>query len=122
MVVEVANTSPILRENYLIQRNRRTRLFKALIALSLLALIQTLNFIWLRFLPWDELAQRREVLYLYFFVIIIYLPFRILTYSAYKPPEQATDYPPISVIIPVYNEGQMVYECLKSIVEAFYPN
>ena len=58
-----------------------------------------------------------------FFIKILYFIFNFILYLIYKPVKAANhaDLPTCTVIIPAYNEGELVYHTLHSVVKSIYP-
>ncbi|OGL38367.1 MAG: hypothetical protein A2042_10130 [Candidatus Schekmanbacteria bacterium GWA2_38_11] len=60
-------------------------------------------------------------LFFYAFLVCIHLPYRAILWFCYKPYKLKDYFPKISVIIPTYNEGEMVSKALLSCVNSDYP-
>jgi hyaluronan synthase len=70
---------------------------------------------------WARVIERPSVLW--FLMGTLMLTFRTLLWFRYRPFPAATpdDAPPLTVIIPAYNEGAMVEQTIDSIAAAHYP-
>ena len=70
---------------------------------------------------WSRLVISPSVLWA--FMGTVFLLFRTILWFIYRPFPRATpaDAPPLTVIIPAYNEGPMVKQAIHSVLSASYP-
>lgn len=70
---------------------------------------------------WSKLIVRPSLLWGMMGVVL--LTFRTIAWFRYRPfpPAGMADSPPLTVIIPAYNEGPMVRKSIDSVVAALYP-
>jgi hyaluronan synthase len=60
-------------------------------------------------------------LVVYSVLMMLHLPYRAILCFLYKPFPLTTDLPTVSVVIPAFNEGAMVYQAIESSVLTDYP-
>jgi len=59
--------------------------------------------------------------FLYSLTVGSYLISRFLFASFYRPPQEQTDLPTVTIVVPAYNEGEVIEETLKHALEVEYP-
>lgn len=57
-----------------------------------------------------------------FVPVFAYGLWRVVTAMKYHPAKPLRAYPPIGVVVPVYNGASTIEETLKSLIRAYYPN
>ncbi|MBU6509662.1 MAG: glycosyltransferase [Gammaproteobacteria bacterium] len=105
-------------------------LYRAAILLGL-AVTLYVSFRWALFQPllrsaeehhWTRFIVHPSILWMLMGVLM--LVFRTLLWFRYRTPESAVyaEAPPLTVVIPAYNEGPMVAQSIDSVAAAFYPH
>src|SRR5574340_1382850 len=105
-------------------------LYRAAILLGL-AVTLYVSFRWALFQPllrsaeehhWTRFIVHPSILWMLMGVLM--LVFRTLLWFRYRTPESAvyTEAPPLTVVIPAYNEGPMVAQSIDSVAAAHYPS
>jgi hyaluronan synthase len=103
---------------------------KASIIFGLLGLVYT-SFLGHIIRPLLQVAEEHQLFryierpsFLWILMGTLLLAFRTFLWSLYRPfaPIRIADAPPLTVIIPVYNEGQMVEKAIDSVASALYPH
>lgn len=91
-------------------------------------LVICLNFIFAYFiyqnqyeLDPDQWTKTNITLSLLVFLFFFFLLYKSLTYKPKGQEKSSTDQPSLSIVVPVFNEGKIIYEVLQSITDQNYP-
>ncbi len=112
-----------------VQHRTRPGTFKQLRSAILISLVvvvaSAVAFYWVAF-RYDTLMSTTSVLHTllitaYGILVLIYLPTRIILYILYTPYPDNGFRPPITVVVPAYNEGPFIKRTLEGVARAEYP-